>query len=200
MRTQVGIVGAGPAGLVLAHLLHLSGIDSIILENRPRDYVEQRVRAGVLEQGTVDLLHEMDLGERLDREGIVHHGLELRYRHEGHRIALSDLTGGRTITIYGQQEVVKDLINARHDTGRPLLFEVDDVSLHGIDTDEPRIRFRHGGEEQEVQCDAIAGCDGFHGVSRPSIPDGAISVYDHVYPFGWLGILAKVPPSTEELI
>jgi p-hydroxybenzoate 3-monooxygenase len=199
MRTQVGIVGAGPAGLVLAHLLHRAGIDSIVLEDRPRDYVEQRVRAGVLEQGTVDLLRAMGLAERLDQEGIVHHGLELRFRHHGHRIALSDLTGGRSITIYGQQEVVKDLINARLDSGRSLLFEVDDVSLHGIES-EPRIRFRHEGEAHTIACDVIAGCDCFHGVSRPSIPDGALKAYDHVYPFAWLGILAEVPPSTEELI
>jgi p-hydroxybenzoate 3-monooxygenase len=200
MRTQVGIVGAGPAGLVLSHLLHQSGIESVILEDRAREYVEQRVRAGVLEQGTVDLLHSLGLGDRLDREGIVHHGLELRFRHHGHRIALSDLTGGRAITIYGQQEVVKDLINARIDSGQPLLFEVDDVSLHGIDSDEPSIGFHHEGRDQELECDVIAGCDGFHGVSRPSIPEGAIRVYDHVYPFGWLGILARVPPSSEELI
>jgi p-hydroxybenzoate 3-monooxygenase len=181
-------------------LLHQSGIDTVILEDRPRDYVEQRVRAGVLEQGTVDLLHEMGLGDRMEREGIVHHGVELRFRHIPHRIALSDLTGGRAITIYGQQEVVKDLINARLDTDRLLLFEVDDVKLHGIDGDAPSITFRHDGDDQELRCDVIAGCDGFHGVSRPSIPEGAISIYDHVYPFGWLGILAKVPPSSEELI
>jgi p-hydroxybenzoate 3-monooxygenase len=199
-RTQVGIVGAGPAGLVLGQLLHEAGIDNVILEARPREYVEQRVRAGVLEQGTVDLLRRMRLGERLDREGIVHHGIELRFRHQGHRIAMSDLTGGRAIWIYGQQEVVKDLINARHDSGRPLLFEVDGVELHGIDSDAPRITYAHGGEQSELECDVIAGCDGFHGVSRPSIPEGALSVYDHVYPFGWLGILAQVPPSTEELI
>jgi p-hydroxybenzoate 3-monooxygenase len=200
MRTQVGIVGAGPAGLFLAHLLHQSGIESVVIEDRPREYVEQRVRAGVLEQGTVDLLRSMGLGERMESEGIVHHGLELRFRHQGHRIPLSDLTGGRAITIYGQQEVVKDLICARLDSGGPLLFEVDDVSLHGIDSDAPRIQFRHAGEEHELECDVIAGCDGFHGVSRPSIPQGAVGVYDHVYPFGWLGILAQVPPSSEELI
>jgi p-hydroxybenzoate 3-monooxygenase len=200
LRTQVGIVGAGPAGLVLGHLLHQSGIDSVILEDRPREYVEQRVRAGVLEQGTVDLLHEMGLGDRMEREGIVHHGVELRFRHTPHRIALSDLTGGRAITIYGQQEVVKDLINARQAMDLPLLFEVDGVKLHDIESDAPRITFRHDGEDQELHCDVIAGCDGFHGVSRPSIPESAISIYDHVYPFGWLGILAKVPPSSEELI
>jgi p-hydroxybenzoate 3-monooxygenase len=200
MRTQVGIVGAGPAGLVLAHLLYQAGIDSVVLEARPREYVEQRVRAGVLEQGTVDLLRSMGLGERLDHEGIVHHGVELRFRHEGHRIPLSDLTGGRAITIYGQQEVVKDLIGARLDSGEPLLFEVDDVTLHDIDTEKPRIKFSHDGEAQELECDVIAGCDGFHGVSRPTIPDAAVSIYDHVYPFGWLGILAQVAPSSEELI
>jgi p-hydroxybenzoate 3-monooxygenase len=200
MRTQVGIVGGGPAGLVLGHLLAEAGIEAVVLEARDRAYVEKRVRAGVLEQGTVDLLVEHGVGERAQREGIVHHGVELRFAGRGHRIGLSDLTGGKTITIYPQQEVVKDLINARLDTGRPLLFEVDDVRLHGIDGDSPRISFTHDGEQQELECDVIAGCDGFHGVCRPSIPDGAISIYDHVYPFGWLGILAKVPPSTEELI
>ena len=200
LRTQVAIVGAGPAGLVLGQLLQHAGIDAVVLEDRGREYVEQRVRAGVLEQGTVDLLHELGVAERLDREGIVHHGLELRFRHEPHRVPLSDLTGGRTITIYGQQEVVKDLIAARLAAGLPLLFEVDDVTLHGIDSERPRLRFRHDGEEQELECDVIAGCDGFHGVCRPSIPDGVLSVYDHEYPFGWLGILAQVPPSTDELI
>jgi p-hydroxybenzoate 3-monooxygenase len=199
-RTQVGIVGAGPAGLVLSHLLQREGIESVVLEDRSRDYVEKRVRAGVLEQGTVDLLTELGLADRLHREGLVHHGIELRFDGQGHRIGFEELADGRAITIYGQQEVVKDLIAARLDSGAPLLFEVDDVSLHGIDSDEPSIRFTHDGEERELRCDAIAGCDGFHGVCRPSVPDGVLSFNQLDYPFAWLGILAQVAPSTEELI
>ncbi|HUO72363.1 MAG TPA: 4-hydroxybenzoate 3-monooxygenase [Solirubrobacteraceae bacterium] len=201
MRTQVGIVGAGPAGLILGQLLTRAGIESVVLENRSREYVQHRVRAGVLEQGTVDLLAEIGVGERMRREGIVHHGLELRFGHRGHRIALSDLTGGRAITVYGQQEVVKDLIDARLADGAPLYFEVDEVRVDGFDSPDPRIRFREqGGEAHELECDFIAGCDGFHGVCRPSFPDGALRVYEREYPYGWLGILAAVPPSTEELI
>jgi p-hydroxybenzoate 3-monooxygenase len=199
-RTQVGIVGAGPAGLVLSHLLALEGIESVVLEDRSREYVEKRVRAGVLEQGTVDLLTELGLADRLHREGLVHHGIELRFDGQGHRIAFEELAEGRAITVYGQQEVVKDLIAARLDSGGPLLFEVDDVSLQGIDTDEPSIRFTHEGEQKELRCDAIAGCDGFHGISRPSVPEGVLSYNELVYPFAWLGILAEVAPSTEELI
>ncbi len=199
-RTQVGIVGAGPAGLVLSHLLAREGIECVVLEDRSRDYVEKRVRAGVLEQGTVDLLTELGLADRLHREGLVHHGIELRFDGQGHRIPFEELAEGRAITIYGQQEVVKDLIAARHDAGGPLLFEVDDVTLHGIDSDEPSIRFTHDGVEKELRCDAIAGCDGFHGVCRPSVPDGVLSFNQLDYPFAWLGILAEVAPSTEELI
>jgi p-hydroxybenzoate 3-monooxygenase len=199
-RTQVGIVGAGPAGLVLGHLLHLQGIESVILEARDREYVEGRVRAGVLEQGTVDLLIEMGVGERLEREGLVHHGVELRFGGRGHRIPFDELTGGRGITIYGQQEVVKDLIAARLEAGAPLLFEVEDVRPVGLDTERPALRFRHGGEEHELSCDVVAGCDGFHGVCRDAVPEGALSFREHVYPFGWLGILAEVAPSSEELI
>jgi p-hydroxybenzoate 3-monooxygenase len=200
VRTQVGIVGAGPAGLTLAHLLHLEGIDSVVLEARSREYVEHRIRAGVLEQGTVDLLTEAGVGERIHREGLVHHGIELRFEGRAHRIPLSELTGGRTITIYGQQEVVKDLIAARLATGRPLLFEVEDVSVHDVSTERPCVRFRHGGEAQELDCDVVAGCDGFHGVCRDSIPEGVLTWFSRDYPFGWLGILADVAPSSEELI
>jgi p-hydroxybenzoate 3-monooxygenase len=199
-RTQVGIVGAGPAGLVLSHLLAREGIESVVLEDRSRDYVEHRVRAGVLEQGTVDLLTELGLADRLHQEGLIHHGIELRFDGRGHRIPFEELAEGRAITIYGQQEVVKDLIAARLDADGPLLFEVDDVGLHGIDSDEPSIRFTHEGVEKELRCDAIAGCDGFHGVSRPSVPDGVLSLNQLDYPFAWLGILAQVAPSTEELI
>jgi p-hydroxybenzoate 3-monooxygenase len=199
-RTQVGIVGAGPAGLVLGHLLHLHGIESVILEDRDREYVESRVRAGVLEQGTVDLLIEMGVGERLEREGLVHHGVELRFGGERHRIPFDELTGGRGITIYGQQEVVKDLIAARLEAGAPLLFEVEDVRPGGLDTDTPRLRYRHEGSERELLCDVVAGCDGFHGVCRDAVPEGALSFRHHDYPFGWLGILAEVAPSSDELI
>jgi p-hydroxybenzoate 3-monooxygenase len=199
MDTQVGIVGAGPAGLLLAHLLRLRGIDSIVLEARSREYVEARVRAGVLEQGTVDLLTASGVADRLHREGLVHHGLELRFDGRGHRIDLSELTGGRAITVYGQQEVVKDLIAARLDAGGELLFEVDDVTLHELEG-SPRVRFRHEGAERELQCAILAGCDGFHGVCREAIPAGRLTVYEREYPFAWLGILAEVAPSSEELI
>jgi p-hydroxybenzoate 3-monooxygenase len=200
MRTQVGIVGAGPAGLLLSHLLHLEGIDSVVLEDRSREYVEHRVRAGVLEQGTVELLTDTGLGDRLHREGMVHHGIELRFDGEGHRIDLSGLTGGRTITIYGQQEVVKDLIAARDRDGGKVLFEVSDVAVDGLKTDRPTIAFTHDGEAQTLECDVIAGCDGFHGICRHAIPDGVLTEYDRTYPFGWLGILARVAPSSDELI
>jgi p-hydroxybenzoate 3-monooxygenase len=200
VRTKVGIVGAGPAGLVLAHLLHLRDIDSVVLEARSREHVEQRVRAGVLEQGTVDLLVEMGVGDRMLREGLVHEGIELQFEGERHRIDFPSLTGGRRITVYGQQEVVKDLITARLETGRPLLFEVDDVRLDGLESEGPAIRFRHSGGEHELRCDFVAGCDGFHGVSRDSIPAGVLTGFEREYPFAWLGILAEAPPSNEELI
>jgi p-hydroxybenzoate 3-monooxygenase len=198
-RTQVGIVGAGPAGLVLGHLLHLRGIDSVILEDRSRDYVEQRVRAGVLEHGTVELLKQMGVGERLERQGLVHRGVELRFAGEGHRIDFDDLTG-RAITVYGQQEVVKDLIAARLEFGGPLLFEVDDVRPEGFDTDSPLLRYRHEGAEQVLRCDVIAGCDGFHGICRDAVPDGVLSFHERDWPFAWLGILAEAEPASEELI
>jgi p-hydroxybenzoate 3-monooxygenase len=198
-RTQVGIVGAGPAGLVLAHLLAREGVESVVLEARSREYVEHRVRAGVLEQGTVDLLNELGLGERLGREGLVHHGIELRFDGRGHRIGFEELAG-RAITIYGQQEVVKDLIAARLESQAPLRFEVDGVRPGGLESDSPTIRYLHEGTEHELRCDFVAGCDGFHGVCRGCVPDGILSLYEHDYPFAWLGILAEVPPSTEELI
>ena len=200
LSTQVAIIGAGPAGLVLAHLLERAGIEAVILENRTRAYVEQRVRAGVLEQGTVELLDQLGLSQRLHREGLVHHGLLLTFGGRRHRVALSDLTGGRSITVYGQQELVKDLIAARLAAGGALEFEAEQVSLADLDSPRPRVRFRKDGRERELRCDFVAGCDGFHGVSRPSIPPGVLSVYERVYPFAWLGILAAVAPSTEELI
>jgi p-hydroxybenzoate 3-monooxygenase len=201
VRTQVGIVGAGPAGLVLAHLLHLEGIESVVLEARDREYVQQRVRAGVLEQNTVDLLRAAGVAERLDREGIVHHGIELRFDGEGHRIALSDLTGGRAIWIYGQQEVIKDLIGARAATGAPLHFEVADVQVHDVDGDAPSITYMSkDGDRHRLDCDVVAGCDGFHGVCRPAMGADRLTIAEREYPFGWLGILAEVAPSTDELI
>jgi p-hydroxybenzoate 3-monooxygenase len=199
-RTQVGIVGAGPAGLVLGRLLDLQGIDSVILEARDRPYVEKRVRAGVLEQGTVDLMQEMGVGGRMLAEGLVHHGIHLRFDRRDHHIAFDELTDGRGIMIYGQQEVVKDLIAARTESGSPLLFEVSDVALDDLDSDKPLIRYRHEGVEHELRCDAIAGCDGFHGICRDSVPDGALQFHVREYPFAWFGVLAQAPPSTEELI
>ncbi|MEA2527031.1 MAG: p-hydroxybenzoate 3-monooxygenase [Thermomicrobiales bacterium] len=200
MRTQVAIVGAGPAGLVLSHLLQREGIESVVLEDRDRAYVEHRVRAGVLEQGTVELLDRLGLADRLHREGIIHHGIELRFAGQGHRIPLSELTGGRAITIYGQQEVVKDLIRGRLEAAGQILFEVADVTLHDLTSSSPTVRFRHDGQTRELQCDFVAGCDGFHGVSRKSIPAEKLTVYQREYPYAWLGILAAVPPSTKELI
>jgi p-hydroxybenzoate 3-monooxygenase len=199
MDTQVAIVGAGPAGLLLGHLLQRAGIDTVVLEDRDREYVEHRVRAGVLEQGTVDVLTAAGVADRLHGEGLVHEGLELRFDGHGHRIDLKRLSGGRTITVYGQQEVVKDLIAARLDAGAPLLFEVGDVTLHGIESEQPSVRFTHGSAEHELRCAVIAGCDGFHGVCRPAILEH-LQLFERAYPFAWLGILARARPSSEELI
>jgi p-hydroxybenzoate 3-monooxygenase len=200
MRTQVGIVGAGPAGLLLSHLLHLQGIDSVVLETRSREAIEATIRAGVLEQGTVDLLAETGVGERMKREGFLHHGIELRFGGAGHRIDLSRLTGGKAITVYAQHEVIKDLVKARLDAGGEIHFSVEDVSVFDLKSTAPLIRFRKDGVLHELACDVIAGCDGSHGVCRPSVPDRALTTYERVYPFGWFGILAQAPPSTEELI
>ncbi|GAA1886816.1 4-hydroxybenzoate 3-monooxygenase [Actinomadura bangladeshensis] len=194
MRTQVAIIGGGPAGLLLSHLLHLQGIDSVVLESRDRDYVEHRQRAGMLEQGTTDVLRETGVGERLDREGLVHHGLELRFGGAGHRVPLTDLTG-RTVTVYAQTEIVKDLVARRLADGGDVRFEAEVV---GLDASAPSVTFRSGGETRTLDCDYIAGCDGFHGVSRPAVPD--VRTFEREYPFAWLGILADVAPSTEELI
>jgi p-hydroxybenzoate 3-monooxygenase len=200
VHTQVGIVGAGPAGLLLGHLLHLNGIDSVIIENRSRDYVIERVRAGVLEQGTVDMMIAMGVGERLKRQGLRHDGLYISFEGRRHHINMSELTGGKAITVYGQNEVVKDLIEARIATGRPLYFEAENVSVDHLDSTRPVIRFRHDGRDEELTCDFIAGCDGFHGICRPSIPEGVLTIYERAYPFGWLGILAEAAPSSEELV
>jgi p-hydroxybenzoate 3-monooxygenase len=195
METQVGIVGAGPAGLTLALLLQQAGIDCVVLEARSREYVEKRVRAGLLEQNTVDLLHRVGVGGRLDREGLPHTGVYLRFADHAFHVDMLRLTG-RKITIYGQQEVVKDEVAALLERGVPVHFEIEDVAVHDFDGGRPRIT--HSGEE--LACDFIAGCDGFHGICRPAMPDGVITEYDFTYPFSWLGILAEAPPSTDELI
>jgi p-hydroxybenzoate 3-monooxygenase len=200
VRTQVGIVGAGPAGLLLSHLLHLQGIESVVLEIRSRAEIEATIRAGVLEQGTVDLLTSIGVGERMRREGFVHKGIELRFDGLSHRIDLSDLTGGRAITVYAQHEVIKDLVEARLGARGTIVFEAQDVNIHNFLADKPVIRFERNGVEETLECDFIAGCDGFHGVCRRSLPKGALSVYERTYPFAWFGILAKAPPSTDELI
>ncbi|TAN78070.1 MAG: 4-hydroxybenzoate 3-monooxygenase [Magnetospirillum sp.] len=200
MRTKVVIIGAGPAGLLLSHLLHLEGIESVVLESRSRHEIESVIRAGVLEQGSADLLTEVGLGERMKREGAVHHGIELRFEGQGHRIDLSGLTGGRAITVYPQHEVIKDLVAARLAVGGDIRFEVSDVVPHGFDGTAPSVRFRHGGADHEIAGDVIAGCDGFHGVSRRAIPAAARLESSRKYPFGWFGILVEAPPSAHELI
>jgi len=199
MRTQVGIVGAGPAGLILSHLLWQQGIDSIIIEKYSRQHVQERVRAGVLEQGTVEMLAGLGLADRLLREGLVHCGIEMSFLGRRHRIDFKELTG-RGITVYGQNEVVKDLTNARLARGGEIVFEAEEVSVADLDSRTPRINYRKAGEQAELICDFIAGCDGFHGICRPSIPAGVLNFYEREYPFGWLGILAEAPPSSHELI
>jgi p-hydroxybenzoate 3-monooxygenase len=199
MRTQVGIIGAGPAGLMLARLLHLQGISSIIIENRSREYIENRIRAGLIEHWAADLLAEVGVGTRLQREGLLHWGINIGINGELHRLDFKALVNKR-VTIYGQQEVVKDLVERRLADGGPLLFEVDGVTVHDMKTNKPTIRFTHEGHAQEIECDFIAGCDGFHGICRPSFPDGVLSVFERDYPFGWLGILSESPPPDHELI
>ena len=199
MRTQVGIIGAGPAGLMLARLLHLAGIELIIIENRNREYIENRIRAGLIEHWAADLLTELGVGERMKREGVLHWGSNIGINGDLHRIDFKALVNKR-VTIYGQQEIVKDMVVRRLADGGPLLFEVDGVSVHDLTSKRPKIRFTHEGRGQEIECDFIAGCDGFHGICRPSFPDGVLNVFERDYPFGWLGILSESPPPDHELI
>ncbi|MER6381884.1 4-hydroxybenzoate 3-monooxygenase [Streptomyces sp. NPDC001127] len=200
MRTTVGIIGAGPAGLLLARLLHRAGIDSVVLESRDRAYVEHRQRAGILEQGTVDALHAVGAGERMDREGLRHDGIELRFDRRRHRIDFPGLTGGRSVTVYAQTEVCKDLIALQLKEGGPLLFAAEALAVEGADGDRPRIRFRYQGREDVLECDYAVGCDGFWGVSRGAFPAALSRVFERTYPYAWLGILADVPPSHDELV
>jgi p-hydroxybenzoate 3-monooxygenase len=199
-RTQVGIVGGGPAGLMLGQLLHRCGIESVILERRPAEHVIERVRAGVLEQTTVDLLIEAGVGERLRREGMRHDGVYIAFAGARHHIDFSELTGGRAITIYGQNEVVRDLIEARRASGGPLVFETSDLSVHDLETARPHIRFSAAGRARELACDFIAGCDGFHGQCRATIPPAMLRTFERIYPFAWLGILAAAAPTSDELV
>lgn len=200
MRTQVAIIGAGPAGLLLSQMLHLQGIESIILERRSRDYVEGRIRAGVIEKGAAETLIEAGLGERMRREGMIHEGIELAFGGKRHRIDFKALTDGGSVTVYGQHEVVRDMIAKRLDLGGRILFEAENVSLHDVDSDKPKVRFTRDGDPREITCDFIGGCDGYHGISRPSFPDGRLKAFERVYPFGWLGILAEAAPASDELI
>lgn len=200
MRTTVGIIGAGPAGLLLARLLHNAGIDSVVLESRDRAYVEHRQRAGILEQGTVDVLRAAGAAERMDREGLRHDGIELRFDRKRHRVDFPALTDGRSVMVYAQTEVCKDLIALQLKEGGPLLFEAEALAVEGADTDSPRVRFRHEGVEAVLACDYVVGCDGFWGVARKAIPAELAQVFERTYPFGWLGILADVAPSHDELV
>jgi p-hydroxybenzoate 3-monooxygenase len=200
MRVQVAIIGSGPAGLLLGQLLHIAGIDTIVIERRSREYVLSRIRAGVLEEGTVEMLERAGVAARLRREGLVHEGFDILFGGVRHRIDLAGLTGGKKVVVYGQTEVTKDLMDARAAAGAKSVYDADDVSLHGFDTARPRVRFQADGRDREVECDFIAGCDGFHGVSRKSVPHAAIQYYERVYPFGWLGVLSDTPPVSDELI
>ncbi|MBV7699611.1 4-hydroxybenzoate 3-monooxygenase [Streptomyces sp. TRM70350] len=200
MRTTVGIIGAGPAGLLLARLLHNSGIDSVVLESRDRAYVERRQRAGILEQGTVDVLRAAGAGERMDREGLRHDGIELRFDRRRHRVDFPALTGGRSVMVYAQTEVCKDLIALQLKEGGPLLFKAEALAVEDAQSDRPRVRFRQEGSEGVLECEYVVGCDGFWGVARKAVPASLSRVFERMYPFGWLGVLADVPPSHDELV
>ncbi len=200
MKTQVAIIGAGPSGLLLGRLLELQGIDNIVIEAKSPEYVLSRIRAGVLEQGTTNLLREARVGERMDREGHVHEGFALSFSGRVERIDLKRYSSGKTVMVYGQTEVTKDLMDARAQSGSPSHYEVDDVALHGIDSASPSVSFMKDGVRHTIECDYIAGCDGFHGVSRKSIPADRIALFERVYPFGWLGVLSRTPPVAPELI
>jgi p-hydroxybenzoate 3-monooxygenase len=200
MRTQVAIIGAGPAGLLLSHLLRLQGIESVVVEMRSREYCENRIRAGVLEHGTVDTLNEAGLGERMRSEGLLHHGIDLLFERQRHRIDMTSLTGGRAITVYGQHEVVRDMIAAAQQHGHAPYFDVSEVSLHDLESAHPKVLFTHDGTRHTLDCDYVAGCDGFHGISRGAIPADVLRTYERVYPYAWLGILADARPSADELV
>jgi p-hydroxybenzoate 3-monooxygenase len=200
MKTQVAIIGAGPAGLMLGHLLHNAGIDTVILENKSRQYIEERVRAGVLEQGTVDAMVDSGVGDRLLKEALQHEYIDIRFNREPHRLNVKELSRGRCVWVYAQHEIIKDLVAVRRGYDEPLFFEVSDVSIRDIDTDNPSVRFVHDEKEQVIDCDFVAGCDGFHGISRGMIPESVIRVYDRQYPFAWLGVLAEAPPASDMVV
>ncbi len=199
-KVQVAIIGSGPSGLLLGQLLYKAGIDNIILEQRSKEYVLARIRAGIIEQITQDLLDEAGVGTRMHREGLVHHGIELAFKGERHRIDMHRLTGGKSVMVYGQTEITHDLMDAREAEGLPTEYEAAHVSIHDFDGARPRVRYEKDGRTHEIECDFIAGCDGFHGVCRASVPAQAIKTYERVYPFGWLGILSDTPPVSDELI